>query len=388
MATDKNFLELIDQIYDAALEPNHWPSVLEKICGTLNATQAYMAHRDFDFAQHDMLASHNIDPSAFVDYGQYYIEKDVWAQYGSDKPTGSVFTGPTILPDEEFLKLEFYNDFLKKRDIRYLCGMITQQSDNAFSTLGLYRSKRQEDFQSDDIDTANLIVPHLSRSVQMYSKFARLENLSSGLLGALELTPDAVFLLDGNCRIEHMNVSASDLLERRDGFSGDQRILRTHDEAANNNLQAIVSNIAVSQSSDYPSAGEHLIVRRLDGRRPFQLLIAPLVSRKILDQVTTDRGETKCIVFVTDLEALPIPSESALRDLYQLTNAESRLAAKLGAGENLSDAANALRITRETSRTVLKRIFQKTDTNRQAELVRLITSSSRFGETPDTEGDA
>ncbi|MHC4434438.1 MAG: helix-turn-helix transcriptional regulator, partial [Planctomycetota bacterium] len=377
MADDNNYLALIDQIYGAALEPDRWPTLLEEVSGIMNATGALLTHRDFELVHHSAVASYNLDPAAFIDYGQYFIKQDVWAHYAANEPVGSVFTSETIIPDEELLRHEFYNDFLRKADIRHSCGLVLEQSEKAFCTLGLYRSHRQEDFQKDEIETASLILPHLSRSVQMYGKFARLENLSSGLLHAFELSRDAVFLLDGSCRIEHSNVRAASLLERRDGFSGDQRRLRAHDAVANDKLQAIVSHVAVSHYSDFPNAGEHLIVRRPDGRRPFQLLIAPLVSRAILEQVTTERSAAKCVVVVTDLEALPVPSESVLRDLYQLTNAESRLAARLGAGETLSKAAEVLGITRETARTVLKRIFQKTDTHRQAELVRLIASSSK-----------
>jgi DNA-binding CsgD family transcriptional regulator len=57
--------------------------------------------------------------------------------------------------------------------------------------------------------------------------------------------------------------------------------------------------------------------------------------------------------------------------------AEARVALRLGAGESLADAAEALGITRETGRALLKRVFAKADVHRQAQLVALIARMSR-----------
>jgi DNA-binding CsgD family transcriptional regulator len=54
---------------------------------------------------------------------------------------------------------------------------------------------------------------------------------------------------------------------------------------------------------------------------------------------------------------------------FSLTRAQARLALHLVAGETLRSAAIKLSITYETARTCLKKIFNKTGTCRQAELV-------------------
>ena len=69
--------------------------------------------------------------------------------------------------------------------------------------------------------------------------------------------------------------------------------------------------------------------------------------------------------------AAPIPVER-IRTRFGLTGAEARLAARLATGEALEQAADTLGISRETARTQLKRIFLKTDTHRQGELVALL----------------
>jgi DNA-binding CsgD family transcriptional regulator len=60
-----------------------------------------------------------------------------------------------------------------------------------------------------------------------------------------------------------------------------------------------------------------------------------------------------------------------LREIFKLTIAEARLAARLAAGSGLDDVSDELGIAKETGRYHLKSIFAKTGARRQAELVAL-----------------
>ena len=60
---------------------------------------------------------------------------------------------------------------------------------------------------------------------------------------------------------------------------------------------------------------------------------------------------------------------------FGLTPSEAGLALRLGTGETLQSAAAELHISYETARTRLKRIFSKTGTGRQAELVVVIVTA-------------
>jgi DNA-binding CsgD family transcriptional regulator len=64
-----------------------------------------------------------------------------------------------------------------------------------------------------------------------------------------------------------------------------------------------------------------------------------------------------------------------LRSHFGLTLAEARLALHLVAGGTLRSAAVKLGITYETARSSLKKIFRKTETRRQAQLVIVILTA-------------
>ena len=60
------------------------------------------------------------------------------------------------------------------------------------------------------------------------------------------------------------------------------------------------------------------------------------------------------------------------------TLAELRLALRLITGETLQTAARTLDISYENARTILKKVFLKTGTNRQTELVIVILTATVF----------
>jgi len=68
-------------------------------------------------------------------------------------------------------------------------------------------------------------------------------------------------------------------------------------------------------------------------------------------------------------------STDILHRSFGLTPSEADLALRLVAGKTLQFAAAELHISYETARTRLKRIFSKTGTGRQAELVVVIVTT-------------
>jgi DNA-binding CsgD family transcriptional regulator len=66
--------------------------------------------------------------------------------------------------------------------------------------------------------------------------------------------------------------------------------------------------------------------------------------------------------------------QGLLMRIFSLTPAEARLAALMVEGKSLEAAAEKLAVKRETARNQLKAIFAKTETNRQGQLVALLSS--------------
>ena len=73
------------------------------------------------------------------------------------------------------------------------------------------------------------------------------------------------------------------------------------------------------------------------------------------------------------------PGSAILTGLFDLSPSEVRLSQALAGGASLQEAAESCNITAASARTYLNRIFSKTGTHRQGELVALLKSTSPLG---------
>ena len=73
-----------------------------------------------------------------------------------------------------------------------------------------------------------------------------------------------------------------------------------------------------------------------------------------------------------------VPSPQVLMGLFDLTPAEVRFATGLISGGSVQEVSAALGITQSSGRTFLARIFDKTGTHRQSELLSLLSSTHPF----------
>src|SRR5204863_2287614 len=103
--------------------------------------------------------------------------------------------------------------------------------------------------------------------------------------------------------------------------------------------------------------------------RAYQLVAAPLRTRF---RLFAGIPMPVAVVLITDPERQDPTDIELLVRTYKLTPKEATMAAKLSAGRSVKQAAEELAITYETARTHLRRIFSKTETSRQAELLLLM----------------
>lgn len=131
-----------------------------------------------------------------------------------------------------------------------------------------------------------------------------------------------------------------------------------------------------------------------DGSKPRRTTIAAIVAAAIaaagpvaiivtsvephrrlhLFAVAGENGSPAVLFLCDPLRKVAVPAE-ALHSLYAMTHAEARLASELANGSSVEEAARNLHITSNTARSHLKKVFAKTHTKRQGELVRLLAGT-------------
>ena len=81
-------------------------------------------------------------------------------------------------------------------------------------------------------------------------------------------------------------------------------------------------------------------------------------------------------MLVIDPEHENLPAPGLLRQLYNFTNTEAEIALRLTRGDDLKQISDELSVSPWTVRTHLQHLFVKTDTHRQAELIRHLLAIS------------
>jgi DNA-binding CsgD family transcriptional regulator/tetratricopeptide (TPR) repeat protein len=187
--------------------------------------------------------------------------------------------------------------------------------------------------------------------------------------GGLERVPLGVLLLDAEQRVLQVNRRALAIVAEADGVRIDAGRLCTGDAHGDLLLQRVLCAVAEEPAG----AGSYLALLRPSGRRPLGALITAPDPRSF-DGV----AGAVAAVYLTDPERPSPPLYDAVIGLYGLTAAEARLAVLLATGVRVDAAAAQLGISVHTARTQLKRTLRKTETHRQADLVRLLLTTSAF----------
>lgn len=209
---------------------------------------------------------------------------------------------------------------------------------------------------------ARFLLPHL-RHAAAIAEHRAFFTASQSVLDRLPF--GAVFVARGGAAIQ-WNGAAAKILHAGDGFRWCGGILSAADPYAQARLRNLIDGALAPRKPPGPRA---VSVPRPSLRRDYQV-VAALPSDPFRKSATPH--PPVALVLIIDPECQPPASTRLLAELYKLTRKEAGMVAKLSEGKSLKQAAQELSVTYETARTHLRRIFSKTGTSRQAELLLLV----------------
>lgn len=183
-------------------------------------------------------------------------------------------------------------------------------------------------------------------------------------LATLNRLPTGVAVVDSQFRVLFMNSLGAAVIAANDGLSiGPTGVCRALRPAETQQLHQLIRE-AIDAAG---SKGRALSLPRASAERSLSVVVAPLAAGPT--------GEKTAILLISDPQRMSVPSLETIMRLFDLTEAEARLALSLAQGQRIEDAAEQQGITVSSARTYLKRVFIKTGVDRQAELVRLVLAA-------------
>lgn len=353
-------LEVVDRIYDAALTPALWPRALQEVMDFVGGSKGLLFTPLTSPASGGFAVPHAISGSMLQQWEARYLPHDVWAHAGEVKQffqDGNVVLDAELVPEREFLRSVVYRELLEPAGIaRLCCGIIFGRPRLPMvpTVCSIFRAHRERPFGETERRRLKLMVPHLSRAFGITFRLRDAEFRLATTQAALDRIGTGVVLLDGSGRMIFVNPAAQRALE--DAGSGFERAL-----SACLDVDAL----------EVPHFSQGIRVPRSSGRHDFVVQFAPLPPENDLQRAA---GGARMVLFITDPDVPVVLDSAMLKRLYGLTTAEIALAQSLLAGDGLLEAAKSRGIGEATARTHLKRVFEKTATHRQADLIKLLLS--------------
>ena len=163
-----SFDRLTDLIYDAALDPAEWPRVLRQLANAFDASSAHLSIEAARSAPARMI-SFGTDPAWDERYCEYYAPRNVLWQRARQRKLDGILCGRQVLPNEEFRRSEFYNDYLRPQDGEEILVSLAVPETNmtGAGVATLWRPERFGPWQSAHMETLTKLTPHLRRAIRI-----------------------------------------------------------------------------------------------------------------------------------------------------------------------------------------------------------------------------
>lgn len=366
----RQFSVLVERLYEAALSPEGWRTVATDLAGAFHSGSCAIQLRDLTAGQTVILSNtDNYNAKALADYETHYHATDMYVAGAMKLGVGIPLLGQQVVEDNCLLNSEYYVDWLKGVGIFHLTGAMMAVDSNTLAGIGIHRAYGTEGYDADDREAMGLLLPHLTRALQMYRQLNGLERQGQIGLAALEALTVGVMMVDAAGRLLFTNSVAEKLLQKGEGIAVSHGHLRAQAPDRNLGLQHAIREAVAGFSGRSANTGM-LVMPRREGA-PLSLLVCPAPG----DRLGHDRLKSAAIIFVNNPDDRCTPTEAALTAQFGLTPAEARLTTALLDGEHGDDYARRLGLSPHTVKTQLKAVFAKTGCGRQADLIRIILAN-------------
>jgi DNA-binding CsgD family transcriptional regulator/PAS domain-containing protein len=359
---------IIADIYDCSLDVRRWDTTLERIAQHMNAAYvaAFLGKRftdetlmlacsPWDRAELvRLLRDHRLDPPG----AREAVAGDI------DSPRVSLM----VMPETEFHQTPFYRNWAAPQGLRDGCVMKFVDTSNRFGLVTAVTFADREVISAEEARFFQVLSPHLRRAALIGDTLEQALIIAETHRRTLDGLATPVFLCDGGAVVSFANTAARDLVRKDDriGLVLSRLTVRPIRAAP---LAGAVLGAATAKGQDLGGRGVGLALSE-PGEPPLVAYVLPLGAtpgRFLGDAATV-------AVFISQSgDHMPAPS-ALLATLFDLTPTESRVMIEIarGQGEGVSETADALGVSQNTIKTHLNRIYAKTQTSKQSELVALM----------------
>lgn len=362
MVTVEDFSRLVSGIYAAAVTPQHWESAIREIHRAMGGTVGSLGMAEGAVWS---IQDTTISPEAAKSYNEHYCRLDHVLAAVANGPVGAVRTGAELVVPRR--NSEFCADWLRPNGLGD--GLLVRLTGGSRPSCFIVGSPRMTE-SFDTLERVKLVsglVPHLQQALRTQGQLTALAHSSADLAAALEAIRHGIIIAGSDGWVINLNAAAERILRAEDGLQMCSARIAATGMHTDRKLHHALHG-ALTDGGSTIRSGRSFVCERPSGKRPYVVHVMPL-HRAATDEISSD---AKVLVLIIDPDQQPEPATALMRRLYGLTSAEADVAVRVARGVDLKEISDALSVSITTVRKHLQHVFDKTDTHRQAELVRLL----------------
>ena len=381
-----DFSDRLGLIYESSLNPDIWPYALEALCAEFNADKAqllFIHPEEFTFS---FACGFGFDPYDY-DIGasrfRRYLIHDPVALYALEH-AGEVFSDRRVINPDVLHQSPMQIDIRDPANMEYLLTVYLTEENLDGTAIIFFRGKEQAPFGVKEEEGFSRYLSHIKRATKIQKNLTgskQVENLQLAVLNQLKW---GIIVLDDKKNIMLCNDTGKRIIDNNENILiRNNRLVclkKSEQDLLNHSVSNIlegfsenkgIKKIAIKIGSSVNSSSIFIVTTPLNLQKFEDKKDALLISQPHY----TAKLPNRRFALITLCD--PNQNEQCneiLKVLFGLTQAESALVNKLADDCSIQEAASSLGRTVGTARIQLQSVFEKTGTNRQSSLVRLLMS--------------
>ncbi len=358
---------LIGGIYDAALDPDLWPRALKGVGQFVGGPATALYAKDTVRKTGNVFYAFGVEPPFVQSYFDKYVAFDPFTTTRFFFAVEQVISTKDIMSHEEFRATTFFKEWASPQGWVDFVSASLVKSATTYAECGIFRHERNGVTDDEACRKMALIIPHVRRAVLIGNVIEQHKVEAAALADVLDGIAAALVLVDAAGRIVHANAAALSLLNEEAVIRGAGGKLAATDAQASHLLNDIFKNADAGDMA-LGVKGVAVPLSSRNGQR-YVAHVLPLTSGARRKAGITYSAVAAVFVRKAALD-LPHPLET-IATTFKLTPAEMRVLMMIIELGGVPEVAPVLGISEATVKTHLQRIFAKTNTSRQADLVKL-----------------
>lgn len=363
--------DTIGAIYDCALDPQQWPDTCRTIADLCESTAGGICVHDLRHVQNDQLFVFGYQSEFLEKLGAHYAQSPM-AAADIVSNIGDVSALALCMERHELLESRFFREVLEPFGLLDMIWFPALRTGGRMASMHASRNEKAQHYEQREIGLFKLLSPHVCRALAISDALDIRTVRSEMLERTLDGLAAGVFLTARDGRVVYMNDAAERQIKTGNSIRVVNNRIFPTDPAARAALSKAIDEASRDDGEDAVS-GHSLAIPDVNG------------AGYVATVLPVDRGQRRGIVapfaasvavFTKDPTQTALMPGEAFARLYKLTGGELRVLLALAQGLGGKEAAEMLGISETTVRTHLQHIFSKTDTPRQADLLRLFQNST------------